>query len=345
MKTTVRIGGILLSAESIVVLWYFGEVLGLLPPAQCALSRSGAGAGKLALAVRCLDHRRNRSAVAANDNPSTRCAHRCSRMLGSRPLDSRTRDRIHVAWFASHIGGPTHVVVTRRPTLGCTGREPLRYSLPSSVLLRVAVRADEPQIRWAAEDAQIQFRQVVNLLSVVFRMRDSMTRHTFLALLYLGALFGCDRITAQRSREKDSMITSVATESSSAPATKESAVLFSSARTPFEKKRACAEEGRRYFDRIKRDLRPTLPSSYLDVNGPVFAYNAVLDTCLCEYEIHETDLENMSKKRWDAGWIDDVFTNLPVAMYSESIQRDGSLISNGMMTRDEFRRRSNELTR
>jgi hypothetical protein len=30
MKTTVRIAGILLSAESIVVLWYFGEVLGLL---------------------------------------------------------------------------------------------------------------------------------------------------------------------------------------------------------------------------------------------------------------------------------------------------------------------------
>jgi len=45
-------------------------------------------------------------------------------------------------------------VATSRPTSGCTGREPLRYSLPSSILLRVAVRAGEPQERWAASAAR-----------------------------------------------------------------------------------------------------------------------------------------------------------------------------------------------
>ena len=40
-----------------------------------------------------------------------------------------------------------HAVTARRLTSGCTGREPLRYCLPSSILLRVAVRAGEPQGR------------------------------------------------------------------------------------------------------------------------------------------------------------------------------------------------------
>src|SRR5882672_4186054 len=49
---------------------------------------------------------------------------------------------------------PVHVA-SRRPTSGCTGREPLRYRLPSSILLRVAVRAGEPQERWAAEGTML----------------------------------------------------------------------------------------------------------------------------------------------------------------------------------------------
>ena len=37
---------------------------------------------------------------------------------------------------------------------GCTGREPLRYYLPSSILLCVAVRAGEPRQRWTARAAR-----------------------------------------------------------------------------------------------------------------------------------------------------------------------------------------------
>jgi len=40
-------------------------------------------------------------------------------------------------------------VALRRPTSGCTGREPLRFCIAGSILHRVAVRASEPQRRWA----------------------------------------------------------------------------------------------------------------------------------------------------------------------------------------------------
>jgi len=112
-----------------------------------------------------------------------------------------------------------------------------------------------------------------------------------------------------------------------------------SARTVFDKKRVCAEEGRRYFDRL--DKMPAVGAEGWRITGPIFGYNAARDTCLCW---HGWDYLDPLEGAWHhARWIDDIFANVPLAQYSVREKQGEPVNSDGMMSREEFGRKEAEL--
>lgn len=160
------------------------------------------------------------------------------------------------------------------------------------------------------------------------------------AAIAFGFLFGCDSSGSKSAA--DAPRNTNQGQMSVAPHTVEpSAANFSSAKTVFEKKLACAEEGRKYFARKRLQLGPVLPANYFDVAEPIFAYNKTFDTCLCLYQIQEID--PAANRTRNAGWLDDVFTNLPIAQFTELKHSDGSVENEGMMSREEFWQKSNQL--